>query len=367
MGLAKYYEDDNKIIEERAYSRRPSSDYIIKPEPLHIMFSCSVCDKGFKSKSELFDHMKICHNRIETVVLLNGQIIRAGSKYYIENISSLKVVRYELKYKIVINGLEYRNDENETDLTGLICLNQEQKQCELKIGNQLWNIELITKEAVREDIIEKQISEWGKVASNNIMPHKSGYEGLNVVEKDCLDGFYDYFVACNAKNEKNSRYNDAWGKLSKYSQVLPQALFVLKIIAFKNNWLEKLDELCVGTGRFAYICDFFTNKKSDKYSSYGKDRTMYVEDDIERSIDSIVAFQEGNYEYVDEYLNSIDLNRIENCDSALYDRIRLLRGRIFHNKHDDDQARREFRKVGIPFYENKWEEILNNKELSYER
>lgn len=363
MGYAKYHEDDQKIIDDRKYFLY-GHNYIERPNTFPPIFNCPYCNKTFFDKEKLNAHIKEKHNSISKLLILNQQVVQKDA--YIREIKSLVIVRYDLSESIHINDVEI-NGQNDIDITKLAIEQlQFSKNLRIEVGNRVWTISLLNSELIDLLKMESIIMQWSVAVQERKIINRQDIREFNLPENHCLDGFYNYFLACTAEFAlKIKRYEDAYNSLSKFAQIVPLAKFVLKVIAFKLNWVNSIRTLCGDNDLFRNVYAFFINSQSDNnIDEFIGEKQVFIEDDLEKSILAILAYQSSNNDKLQNYLKQFDKDTIFNMqDSNLRDRIYLLKARVAIKKGNTHEARRFYEEIATPFFNNEYEQFLKNMRM----
>ena len=177
---------------------------------------------------------------------------------------------------------------------------------------------------------------------------------LNEIEKRCLDGLYNYFIACvSTGKNKDLRYNDAYAILSEVANILPVATVLLKIIALKFNWIEKLRVLCIEDDDFSDIYDFMTNNQSTLSRSETGSLQVFIEDELDEIIKTIIAYQENKYDDVEIFVKRYPIRSIADiADYNQRDKICLLCARMAIRRLSKHEARRYYDEIQSPFFDD---------------
>ncbi len=360
MGYAKYHEDDQRIIDDRKYFLY-GNNYIEKTITFPPTFNCPYCNKTFYDREKLNTHIKEEHNSISKLLILNQQIVQKDA--YIKQITSLVIVRYDLSEPIYVDDMEI-NGRNDIDITELAIKKLKSiKRLQIKVGNRDWTISLLTSEFLDLSKMESVVMQWSCSTQNRKAINRQNVSEFNLPENHCLDGFYNYFLACVTEPAlKIKRYEDAYNILSEFFQIVPLAKFVLKVIAFKLNWVNSIRTLCGDNDLFKNIYDFFTDSQSENaIDKFTGEKQVFIEDDLENSILAILAYQSSHYDKLQEYLNQFDKNTLLNMqDSNLRDKIYLLKARIAIKRGDTHEARRLYEEIATPFFISEYEQFLKN-------
>lgn len=240
-----------------------------------------------------------------------------------DQIKQLSIQLYEDKLNVFLNNKVYnRIDEKIYDKIKETFLRNH--EVVLIISKAKFIIKKYSVTVIDFKLIRPIIDEWSKKASLGVMVEKN-YNNLNDVEKKYLDGIYDYFIACNTNGaNKGERYLSAFGILDSFNPIDPIGLLILKIICFRLNWIDKLDNLCDVEDEFHSIfCFFKGEKKIFNICDENISTKIFVEDEIINSINSIINYQNGDIKKVDAYLSELSVYDID--DINLRDRVLLLK------------------------------------------
>ena len=362
MGWAKFYEDN---LEASAEALRDScsfdkvGNYVTKNvEP--PVFNCNYCNLSFHSKKDLYEHIKQKHNVPSSIMLVNGKIIK--KECYVKELWSVKIIRYDLNNPVLINGIHIGEYDilNEIELTDrvyqVLLLD---KHIIITIGKKDFKISLISQESINADRINTLISRWSMETSKNLHIDKN-YVSFNEIECICLDGLYNYFIACVATGkDKQSRYNDAYAVLSGVVDVFPTAIILLKIIAFRFNWIERLRALCVGNDYFSTVYDFMTGTETIFPVTSNGNCQIFIEDELDETIQCIIAYQNKKYDDVKKFIGRYSLRsvlEIEDCNQR--DRVCLLCARMAKRELNNHEALRYYNEIQTPFFEEERKDFI---------
>ena len=352
MGWAKYHEDIVDAITDSGFYDRVSN-YVTKSiEP--PIFNCSYCNLSFYSKNDLYEHIKREHNIVSSILVVNGKIVH--NECYVKELKSFIVIRYDLNDSIFVNQkqiLEYAT-LNEVDIVDRVYQDfLTNKTVSISVGEKEFNIHLISQEHINVDKINSIISKWSIETSKGLHIQKN-ISSLNEIEKRCLDGLYNYFIACvSTGKNKDLRYNDAYAILSEVANILPVATVLLKIIALKFNWIEKLRVLCIEDDIFSDIYDFMTKNQSTRSRSETGSLQIFIEDELEEIIKTIIAYQENKYDDVEIFVKRYPIRSIANiADYNQRDKICLLCARMAIRRLSKHEARRYYDEIQSPFFDD---------------
>lgn len=359
MGFVKYFEDNQRIIGERKYLHS-TFELHERPNVYPPVFDCPYCTLSFGDKPKLFDHIGKHHSTVSRMLILNQQVVQNVA--HVGKIESLDIVRYDLTEPVKINGEVFSCAERKSDITALAQKNLKSNKLEIQIGERVWKIVVLRSEEINLPKLETTIIEWSRETQNHHPIQKYDKSDFNKFESRCLDGFFNYFIACNAEPVfKTARYEDALHLLSEFEQLVPSANVILKLIAFKFNWGDKLRSLCCKADPFANIYEFFVGVNSDEVYSFSGDKEIYIEDDLGKSIQAILDYQSQNNNRVNEYLRGFDLDALQNMqDENARDRIYLLKARLAANRGRSHEARRFYDEIKTPFFEAEREKFIKD-------
>ncbi len=363
MGYAKYHEDDQRIIDDRKYFLY-GHNYIEKATTFPPIFNCPYCNKTFYNKEKLNVHIKEEHNSVSKLLILNQQVVQKDA--YIKEINSLVIVRYDLSESVHVNNVEI-NGENDIDITKLAIEKlQLTKRLHIQVGNRVWTISLLTSELIDLSKMESIVMQWSIATQERKAINRQDVREFNLPENHCLNGFYNYFLACAAEPTlKIKRYEDAYNILSEFTQVVPSAKFVLKVIAYKLNWVNSIRTLCGGNDLFRNIYDFFIGSQSENnIDEFIGEKQVFIEDDLENSILAILAYQSSHNDKLQDYLNQFNKDTLLNLqDSNLRDKIYLLKARVAIKRGNTHEARRFYEEIATPFFNSEYEQFLKNMRM----
>jgi hypothetical protein len=353
MGFAKYFEDNVNITAERKYERA----VIVSSSQRKIYYDCYYCNKSFESIENRNSHIKSSHNVVGPLLFINGKI--AQNEYYVDEMNSAKIVLcgfYDIA--ISVNNQIIKGDNTEIDL--IPYLNNENDTYSIEIGQKTFNIYKYNSTNISSSNVDDIINRWEELinADEQFSFTQEGYaKSLNKAEIRYLNGFYDYYTACKntiSSTDKNARYQTAFAILSSFNILTPKARVLLKIIAFRWNWIETLENLSKATaGEFDIVVDFFYERKSTETKNVGlkqKEQKLFVEYEIEDCFNAIVAYQNGNWDVVNKFLaNWTDEKIVEVGDINKKDRILLLKARQMKIFEKYPAAKKYYDDIKTPF------------------
>lgn len=331
MGYAKYHEDDYHIYCERIYYNAIADSDRHRKKIIH--HRCPYCNDLFDKKEDMFSHIRQVHNITEPLLFINGIVVKNNDTIYISEVKSAYVQMYGFDKLISINDKAVIKDteEDDVDLTEITeKIISANRYCIIKVGESCSRIERYSLYSVDQSVLKNYVREWENniKTSSSFKPFIPKNNEVNAAESLYLQGIYNYFIACQAQNnDKKDRYYEAYSILKKFVPINSFGLCIQKIIAFKFNWIYKLEELCSRyktNDEFGSICSFFKNETHVNTPSNQNDSyTIFMEDELHEIYDAIIAFNNMDYEKVNHYLDSQDVFAIS--DVNLKDKIILLK------------------------------------------
>lgn len=232
MSYVKYYEDDEKIREHRQNLRHGTTNLANRRNPVRY-FDCKYCHEIFTDRKELFLHIKIKHNIVRPLVVVNGKI--ANDKYVVHDIDSAHIDLFGYSDTISINGnlISYSSDDEMIDITKL--LQQAltiSSRCSITFRSVSVEIEMVALSIDNINLIGSSIEQWEFEINTGMRLSTDSLDQANEGNRLFLQGMYNYYVACRAKKDKAKRYDDAWAILSRFNDLLGVGSCVLRIIAY---------------------------------------------------------------------------------------------------------------------------------------
>lgn len=351
MGWAKYHEDIGDAITDAKYLSRVFKYEIESVDP--PCYNCMYCNLSFNSKNDLYEHIRNEHSIVSAMLIVNGRVVH--SECYVKDLKTLIAVRYDLNDSIFINHkkIEVDSDMNEIDIINNVHDSLlRDKSISIIIGSREFIIRLVSREHINVNKISSVVRQWNLETAKGIYIRKD-FSEYNEIEKLCLSGLYNYFIACISTGEnKCSRYNDAYAILSEVVDILPIAKVLLKIIAFKYNWIEKLRSLCNGHDSFSVVYEFMTNQKSILQKSQQEECEIYIEDNLEEILMSMIRFQNQEYKSVESFVSKYPISSVKDIDDQNdKDKICLLCARMAARKLNKHDARRYYDEIITPFFD----------------
>lgn len=330
MSYVKYLEDDVKIIEHRRSLSSGSDIFFKNREPVRC-YECRYCNEIFTNRNELFLHIKVKHNIVRPLVLINGKI--ASDNYVIHFVDSAHIDLFGYSDSISLNGhaISYSHDNDIIDITSQlrkILLNS--SACTIAFQSGSIKIKLVAFVVEDMNLIGNAIEQWecevgsGKRLSTNVMDQATNGNRI------FLTGMYNYYVACRAKQDKAKRYDDAWSILSNFNDALGVGRCALKAIAYRRNWLYSLHSLQLlsdrGTDDFSIANDYYHRRPSN-FEDSAAGKQLYVEDSTKMSLEFVRLFQMGKYDELRKELDKLsDFDMLD--DLNLVDQLNLLCARL---------------------------------------
>lgn len=347
MGLVCYREKDSEIYEGRVGKPlyRYKAETVSAAEPL---FKCNYCDKSFYSKDDLYAHINEAHANIKSLLVVNGMVVHGD--VYLKELHSIYIVRYNLNEKFLINGFDLLNSENEIDLFKIASdLLNKDGILKITVGEIKYQISLISQQSINGENIKNVVYDWNSKIAMGHSIQKYDRLCFNALERRCLDGFFNYFIAVQAEGkDKTDRYNDAIAILSEFSNILPIARFLTKVISFKYNWVQRLETLAVDNDIMLNMDEFFHDYQPITDIDLAKmDLNIFIEDNLEEVIQLISKVQKGEQSAINLVLSMSykDILKIEDINQR--DKICLLKARLHKVKGDNRNAKRYYDELQI--------------------
>lgn len=356
MGLAKFLEDNVEITYERLYEREEN---IIGTEKKVIWHDCYYCNASFENSELRNIHIKRSHNVVGPLLFINGRIIQER-EYYVDELISAKIVMCGFTgIEITVDNKKTKDNSIDVDLMNFF--KKHWNNSTLKIGSTSFNLHRFNEAQINQSKVDSIIKDWEYQVMNKLPLSPAGGEypsELNDAEVRYLNGLSEYFTACkegiNAK-DKNDRYKSAYALLSSFSALPPKGRLVLKIIAFRWLWIEKLTQLTnISGGSFNYVVDFCHGKESQYYQTVKSllpEHEIYIEPNTLEIIQAIIAYQNNEKEQVQKYLENWSdelLSKIQ--DSNLKDKILLIKARCSDCNGDYRAAKNYYSRILTPFF-----------------
>lgn len=315
MGYTKYNEDDKHIIMDRIYMHQPKIFEKVKPKV--IFFDCPYCNSVFKDKEKMYSHIKEKHNILYPVFTINEKVPRWETTCYENGVQNATIHLFDFAMKISLNG-ECLTSSEDLDLTDRIneILNRGEV-CKLQVGEHNVIIRGYSVDYVRKDRILPVINEWNRQVEEQKAIERCDSQGLTSVEKEYLDGFYNYFIACDATcKNKSERYDDAWRILSNFSKIDALSSCALKAIAFRRNWVEQLFALCQVEDDFMIVKLLYQCNGSEQLKGFKEgNQKLFIEDTLQQDLNLAKALFTKDWEFVEKHFKQI--HSVDDFDDVL--------------------------------------------------
>lgn len=329
MGYVGYEGRNQDIINDRKHIKLDDKNSSVKKTDIYF---CQYCDAVFEKLQNLNSHIRNNHNSMPQLLRINGKVVKTDIYVSVSKLDSAVIIPSDISNAVLIDNktLEFDPHAKEVDITEQIrSLLSSNNSCiiafEPNIEIQIHSVSPSDINIVKLSII---IDNWEQDTKTKKMISRNYSSDFNEAEHRYLDGFYNYYLACNALGiDKQKRYDEAQTILNEFSDYDTKSRYVLMIIAFRRNCVKTLLELCENTDCFKNVCSFYCNFES----CYNKDvkacreyqNTIYVEDDVELCIHAIDSLVAGDVAYVDDYLRIYEnIELIE--DVNLKDRVLLI-------------------------------------------
>ena len=348
MGYVGYKSRDDDIITDRMYMHAPQEE---KPEKKEIVFYTMTIMK---------QHIKETHKEVRPIIFVNGKVV--SEEVYIEKVFDVVVWRYGFDTDIIINDSIRINNEEKSDITAVIsdCL-IDNKECKISVGKHDIYIRKFSVEFINNRKVINQIYKWQNEIQKGQTIVFDLPDTFNNAQRRYLQGFYNYFVACSAPLEaKKARYQESYSIIKNFSPLNALGLCVLKVVAFRFNWVENLKSYrIIENDEFDLISDFYDNSIiTEKDLNLECIGALYVEDDISEYIKTVIALINKEYAVVNKYVSQYsDVNDISDLNHR--ERVLLIKARYEIQKNRPEKAKRCYKQMILPAFEKECKEYLN--------
>lgn len=355
MSYAKYREDDEKIREHRRYMREGSGISQHKVQSVRY-YDCKYCRAIFTEREMLYQHIKSKHNIVRPLLLINGKVANDHCIIYQLDFAHIDLFGYA--GDILIDGSPVaREDGEEIDITQKLDKALSEKRISrISFDSASIDIEKVEYSVHENRQIEDLIERWEQDIASGKRLADLQIESFNEGNALFLKGMYNYYVACRATKDKAKRYDDAWAYLSRCGDLPGIGRCVLKIIAYRRNWIAWLrilteDEKDV----FSAAVDFYDQKSSDAIEIRGE-KQLYIEDATMQSIELMLLFQRGRYDDVRKKLLSMpDIDDVD--DPNLADRLILVSARLAVLDGKIEKAAALYEMLNTPVFREEYEAL----------
>lgn len=351
MSYVKYREDDIKITDDRKFMK----DGQLLPYKIGAVryFDCKYCHTVFTTRDELYLHIKSAHNIVRPLVVVNGKI--ANDHCIIHYLESAYIDLFGYSGFVTINGNEINiGDNDEIDITPMLSKAFNLSLvCYIAFQSITVEIELAEISVENNLIITSVIDKWEQEIADGVRLSTYNRSQLKEGSRLFLDGMYNYYVACRAKKDKAKRYDDALAFLSRFNDLNGLGSCVLKIIAYRRNWLSRLGMLVSEeVDIFSIAMDYYERRPSD-LTNLPSVKQIYIEDQTMMSLDLILLFQQHNYDAIRRRLSSIpDIDDFD--DLNLIDQLNLLSARLALIEGNRRNADKFYNKLITPAFRDEY-------------
>lgn len=343
----KLLEKNDMLMHEKKYIETPL---------FKRTFDCPYCNScEFTEFNDLVNHIKQKHNSAKWLLKINGKII--DKEVVLSDIFSVKVVKFTDE-ELLLNN-EVLNIDNEFIDTFV----QEkffENDLEFQFLGEVKKVKKISFEQIDECKVNNVINKWNFNVRNNKSIKYIKEEEYNTSEIHYLNGFYNYFIACNAsENNKSQRYEEAFSILSENAfKKNDFVLQILQIICFKYNWKNYL----FFNKNDSVLCNIMINFLNNSFyeSNYlvKNDNDLYIEEELEK----IIKIISSSYDEIEhKYLNDLRKYSFSN-DVNTKDKIYILLGRFYLYKKNIEEAKYYYNEVKSPCFLDEVK-IINKTEV----
>ena len=323
-----------------------------KVKPAKRYFECKYCRALFDDKAALVEHIKKAHNIVRPLILINDKVI--GDQTELQYLESAKILFYGFEGEIQIGSKKYRfEDDDERDITNdlrkALALTG---SCEILINGTKITVSLCPIFLEDDAAVKATIADWQRSVEQGTPLNAAALGMYAGAELRYLQGVYNYFLACKAKHHKSKRYDDAYAALSKFHDIGGMGKCILKVIAFRRNWVEQLRLLTDGENDvFLSASEFFDGMASKRECENERaENHLYIEEETNLSLELMVLYQQGRYLEVKEKLVEIGLiDELE--DRNLIEQLWLIKARIALKDGDVRQAKKCYSKLITPGFQ----------------
>ena len=356
MSYAKYREDDNHINDSRRFLHHGSE--IKHSGEIPKYYACKYCkDKVFPTKDALFAHIKKAHNIVRPLILINGKVI--GDRAIVQYIRSAQIFLYGFDTEIYLDGELLPR----VDFSDVIDFSEQlqqvlpiRKTCRITFQTSAIQIDWAPLFSAESRVISAAISNWELSIANGERLDTRYLSGLHGAERLFLNGMYNYYLACRANHDKVSRYNDALEMLSSLHDLNGIGRCVLKVIAYRRNWVEQLTLLTSGeSDDFRTAAEYYHRQPSTFEYEAVPAKRLYIEDDVETSLSLITLFQKHDYGLLRQKLS--ELPSVDTFDNPNFaDQLNLLCARLAAIEGDYNRACEFYSRVLTPLFKDEYDQ-----------
>lgn len=363
MALAKFVEDLKKQNDEIDYMNNYQSD--VSPSPkLPDPVKCLWCDDIFMNKMDCIRHIKAKHCHLDGVLEINGQIVR--EEVNIPFFSKAKVRCSNSETKIYLNGKKVLmvDRASDVDITSQVSsVLSEHDNCEISINGAKTMVRVAGIENINLDEITDIIYRWQINVENGNNIQRVDDSKFNESEKLLLNGLFNYFKAsrkeCEEQNRRK-RYEDAYACLSRLRNKTAIGRFVLKVIAFRLNWIGELWQLSQADKQdiFYQISKYYHHDKEFHVIDMGQmTASLYVEDQVKDCMDIMVALYSKDYILAQKIIDKYNSYwRID--DTNLRDRLLLAQSVLAASQGNIKKAKFFFEEIKTCYFIKHMKEFL---------
>ena len=354
MSYVKYREDDEQIVNDRYYMKHGSKIWTGLQEPTHY-YDCKYCRAVFTDRKQLFLHIKQKHNIVRPLVVINGKV--AGDHIVIHYLDTAYIELFGYDDGISVNGCDVNVDDNTETIDIAKILNAQlnnNPHCIVGFQDSAVEIDLVALSVRKNKTVLAVINQWENDISSAKRLSSVNYQELDEGSRLFLTGIYNYYIATQAKKDKSKRYDDALDILSRFNDLDGIGNCVLKIIAYRRNWINRLEMLSCdgGTDIFSVASDYYHRRESD-YSALPTGKQIYIEDSTMLSLELVLLFQQKKYEQVRNRLSEIsDIDDLD--DLNLQDQLNLLSARLAVVAGDKRKAEIYYEKLVAPAFKEEY-------------
>lgn len=327
MGYVKYNEDDREIATDRLLMRYGST--LNRSKTVKHYYDCKYCHRAFTDKAALNDHIRISHNAIRPLIIVNGKVI--SDTVILQYVHDAQVIPFGYQGSVTVGNTTLRlNGSDEYDITKILRLELEATaHCKVTFQDSCVSITLHPIQVGNNSLVRDTLHSWQAAASQGLQADSSCLMQFHGDDLLFMQGMYNYFVACTATHHKSSRYDDAYAAISQFHELPGIGQCVLKVIAFRRNWVDTLRRLTYGEPDiFLTAAEFFAGEQSSFYYEKANNlHQLFIETETQNCLELIVLYQKGSYAEAKERLSDFgDIDSIP--DTNLAEQLYLLKARL---------------------------------------
>ncbi len=358
MGYNKYNEDDNDAIDDRLHLRSINIPKCRSIEPL-TEYKCHYCGDIFEDKKSYFSHIKASHNHVQPLLIVGGKTAKQIA--YIKDNPSVILAPGPNQAMVTIGDFSLKTDEGtyELDISEYVEQSLQSGKCRITIDGIVYWVQQYLQSEIRASYVYPIINRWEDITNKGLTLRFDATGTFNDSELEYLKAIYNYYAGCSktcSAKDRGERYDEAFAQLSSIRGLDSLGCSILKIIAFRRNWAEKLHALCrQPDDLFNVVCDFFDDKESQ--NNIEMNLGMCIDEVTAESLKAVLAYQRKDWACLERLLNSSIATTV--TDRNYIDRINLMRGRLEMMRGNYHRASSYFEEVASPYFQRECNEKIS--------